>query len=302
LQTGGFGKEAFLWVDHESSTRSTHNEHSHRRCGDATALSLNWEAGAVDELNPIRRAWSDGRPAFGVWASIPSPLSVEFAARGGVDYVCIDLQHGLGSFDSLSAQITACWAAGAAPIVRPHSNETWQIGKALDLGALAVIVPLVSDAAAATAAVSACRYPPVGTRSHGPLRIAGIVGSDDPRTLEREALCFVMVETREGLDQVEQIAATPGLDGIYIGPADLAISLGLAPSAYATSSEHAAAVEHIRAACEAAGIASGMHCHSGAEAHARVAQGFQVITVATDSPLLRDSVARELATARGTAA
>ena len=256
----------------------------------------------MDELNPIRRAWAEHRPAFGVFGSMPSSFSAELCASAGVDYVCLDLQHGLGHFDSLPAQIAACWAAGAAPIVRPPSNQAWQIGKALDLGALGVIVPLVSDADAAAAAVSACRYAPAGTRSHGPLRIARIVGSDDPRTLEREALCFVMVETREGLEQVERIAATPGLDGIYIGPSDLAVSLGIAPSAAATNSEHAAAVERIRAVCQEAGIASGMHCHSGAQAQERAAQGFQFITFAADWRLLSDGVARELAVARASAA
>jgi 4-hydroxy-2-oxoheptanedioate aldolase len=251
----------------------------------------------MSELNPIRTAWVEGRPAFGIFAAIASPFTAELSASGGVDYVCFDLQHGVGSFDSLPAQIATCWAAGAAPIVRPPSNEAWQIGKALDLGALGVIVPLVSNAAEAAAAVSACRYAPVGTRSYAPLRIGGIVGSEDPRAIEREALCFVMVENREGLEQIDQIAATPGLDGVYIGPSDLAVSLGLAADAW-THSDHVAAVERIRVACQGAGIAIGMHCRNGAQARERAAQGFTVITVATDSRLLHDSVTRELGLAR----
>jgi len=212
--------------------------------------------------------------------------------------VCIDMQHGLSSYESLPAEIAACRAGGAAPIVRPAANEFWQIGRALDLGALGVIVPLVSSPEEAAAAVSACRYGPTGRRSYGPSLIAHSVGSSDPSVLEREALCIVMIETLEGLERVEQIAAVPGLDGIYYGPADLAISLGTPPGEAASSREHAEAIERIRRAAETNGIAACAHCGTGAQASERAAQGFTLITITIDSRALAAGVELELAAAR----
>ena len=255
--------------------------------------------GAVmSELNPIRRAWAEQQPAFGVFMSIPSPYAIELCASAGIDYVCIDMQHGLSSYASLPAEIAACHAGGAAPIVRPAANEFWQIGRALDLGALGVLVPLVSSPEEAAAAVSACRYGPAGRRSYGPTLISRVVGSSDPATLEHEALCIVMIETLEGLDKVEQIAAVPGLDGIYYGPADLAISLGVTPAEAADNREHAGAIERIRRAAETNGIAAGAHCNTGVQARARADQGFTFITVTSDSRALSVGVEQELAVAR----
>ena len=252
----------------------------------------------MSELNPIRRAWAEQRPAFGVFTAIPSPYAVELCASAGVDYVCIDTQHGLSGYESLAAEIAACRTGGAAPIVRPAANEFWQIGKALDLGALGVLVPLVSNPEEAAAAVSACRYGPAGRRSYGPTLISRVVGSSDPSALEREALCIVMIETREGLEQVEQIAAVPGLDGIYYGPADLAISLGVTPADAPANREHAEAIERIRQAAESNGIAAGAHCTTGAQARERADQGFTFITVTSDSRTLSLGVEQELAAAR----
>jgi 4-hydroxy-2-oxoheptanedioate aldolase len=255
--------------------------------------------GAVtSELNPIRRAWAEQRPAFGVFLAISSPYSVELCASAGVDYVCIDMQHGLSSYESLPTEIAACRSGGAAPIVRPAANEFWQIGRALDLGALGVLVPLVSSPDEAAAAVSACRYGTAGRRSYGPTLISRVVGSSDPSTLEREALCIVMIETLEGLENVEQIAAVPGLDGIYYGPADLAISLDVAPAEAAASRAHAEAIERIRQAAASNGIAAGAHCNTGAQARERADQGFTLITVTSDARALSVGVEQELQAAR----
>jgi 4-hydroxy-2-oxoheptanedioate aldolase len=256
---------------------------------------------AVSDLNAVRRAWAQAQPAFGVFMSIPSPFAVELCASAGVDYVCIDMQHGLSSYETLPGEIAACLAGGAAPIVRPSANEYWQIGRALDLGALGVLVPLVSSPQEAAAAVAACRYGPSGRRSYGPTLVARTVGSTDPAALEREALCIVMIETLEGLEQVEQIAAVPGLDGIYYGPADLAISLGIPPAESAASREHAEAIDRIRRAAQASGIAAGAHCVTGAQARERVAQGFTLITITSDSRVLSAGVEQELAAARASA-
>jgi 4-hydroxy-2-oxoheptanedioate aldolase len=168
--------------------------------------------------NPLREVWAEGRTAFGLWAAIPSAFSAELVAGAGVDYVCVDQQHGVVDYASMVPMLQAIGAAGAAPITRVLSNDPFRIMKALDAGAWGVIVPLVNDAEEAARAVSACRYPPDGIRSYGPIRASSLLGSKDPEDLAGEVLCLVMVETREGLENVEEIAATPGVDGIYIGP------------------------------------------------------------------------------------
>jgi 4-hydroxy-2-oxoheptanedioate aldolase len=130
------------------------------------------------------------------------------------------------------------------------------------------------------------------------VRAAGVIGSRDPEDLGGEVLCIVMVETREALERVEEIAATPDLDGIYIGPSDLALSLGLPPSLEIKEGEHAEAVRRIREACHEHGIAAGIHCPSGEWAKRHAEAGFDLITVASDAPLLRQAVSRELTVAR----
>jgi 4-hydroxy-2-oxoheptanedioate aldolase len=248
--------------------------------------------------NPIKEAWAEGRAVFGLWSVTPGPAGAEILAQAGADYVCVDQQHGLIDYDSMVPMLQAIRAGGSAPITRVLANDPFLIMKALDAGAWAVIAPLVNSADDAARAVSACRYPPRGIRSFGPVRAAGVIGSRDPEDLAGEVLCLVMVETREGLERVEEIAATPGLDGIYIGPSDLALSLGLPPSLEIKEGEHAAAVREIREACHEHGIAAGIHSPEGEWARRHAEAGFDLITVASDAPLLRGAASREIATAR----
>jgi len=246
----------------------------------------------------LDQCWKEDRPAFGLWGSIPSPLTAELAAAAGVDYVCVDLQHGGADEERMVAMFTAIEARGAVPLARVLYNEPWQINRVLDLGAAGVIVPLVSSAEDAKRAVSGCRYPPQGVRSYGPLRAALTVGSADPERLAAGALCFVMVETRQGLENVEDIAATRGVDGIYIGPSDLSLGLGREPGHGGDLLEQA--ITRVREACAGAGIVAGMHCNGGgAEARVRAAAGFRLVTVGVDSALFRGRVGEELAAARG---
>jgi 4-hydroxy-2-oxoheptanedioate aldolase len=250
-------------------------------------------------LNPLKEAWNESRPAFGLWMTVPGSVGAEIFAKTGVDYVCVDQQHGVIDYDSMVPMFQAIRAEGAAPITRVLSNDPFLIMKALDAGAWGVIVPLVNNAEDAARAVSACRYPPRGIRSFGPVRAAGVIGSRDPEKLGGVVLCLVMVETREALERVDEIAATPGVDGIYIGPADLALSLGLLPTLEIQEGEHAEAVGRIREACRRNGIAAGIHCPSGEWARKHAETGFDLVTVATDATLLRGAALRELTVARG---
>ena len=248
--------------------------------------------------NPLRAVVSEGRAALGLWMTVPGSIGAEILAGAGVDYVCVDQQHGVIDYDSMVPMVQAIRAEGAAPITRVLSNDPFLIMKAFDAGAWGVVVPLINDAEEAARAVSACRYPPRGMRSYGPVRAAGVIGSRDPEDLGGEVLCLVMVETREALERVEEIAATPGLDGIYIGPADLALSLGLSPTLDIQEGEHAEAVERIREACHTNGIAAGIHSASGEWARRHVEAGFDIVTVATDAAILRAAALREVGVVR----
>jgi 4-hydroxy-2-oxoheptanedioate aldolase len=248
--------------------------------------------------NPIREIWAGDRPAFGLWSVMPGTTGAEILAKAGADYVCVDQQHGVIDYGSMAPMFQAIRAGGAAPITRVLSNDPFLIMKALDAGSWGVIVPLVNSAEDAARAVSACRYPPQGIRSFGPVLAADVIGSRDPEKLGGEVVCLVMVETREALERVGEIAATPGLDGVYIGPSDLALSLGLPPTLEIMEGEHAEAVERIREACHRNGIAAGIHSPSGEWARRHAQAGFDLITVASDAPLLRAAAGQEMATAR----
>jgi 4-hydroxy-2-oxoheptanedioate aldolase len=250
-------------------------------------------------LNPLREAWSAGGTAFGLWSVVPGSFGAEILSGTGVDYVCVDQQHGVIGYDAMVPMLQAIDAGGAAPITRVLSGDPYRIMKSLDAGAWGVIVPLVNSAADAERAVAACRYPPRGVRSYGPSRAAGVIGSGDPEVLEREALCLVMVETREALERVDEISATPGLDGIYVGPSDLALSLGLSPTLEVREAEHAEAIERVRDACARNGIAAGIQASSGEWARRHAEAGFDMVTVATDASLLRGAALAELAATRG---
>jgi 4-hydroxy-2-oxoheptanedioate aldolase len=245
----------------------------------------------------LRAKWEAGEPTFGLWAGIPSSLTAEIAAAAGYDYVCVDLQHGMSDEATMVSMFQATNAAGSTALARLAWNEPWMIMRALDLGASGVIVPLVGSGAEAVRAVQACRYPPDGIRSYGPIRADMVVGSSTPEELAKAALCLVMIETREGIERLEEIASTPGLDGIYIGPSDLSLALGLTlPPAGAQPLDDA--IARVRDAAHAHGLIAGMHCSSGHAARSRAAEGFQLITVGVDTSVFKSTIARELADAR----
>ena len=249
--------------------------------------------------NPLKGIWEEDRTAFGLWAGIPNSFTAEILGATGVDYVCVDQQHGLIGYEAVVPMFQAIGHAGSAPITRVLSNDPFGIMKALDAGAWGVIVPMVNDAEETAKAVAACRYPPVGMRSNGPIRASAVIGSTDLDDLGGEVVCLVMVETREALDRVDEIAATPGLDGIYIGPSDLALSLGLEPTLAVQEGEHADAVHRIKEACHEHGIAACMHSPDGEWARRHAEAGFDMVTVTSDAAMLKSAVSRELAEARG---
>ena len=235
-----------------------------------------------------------GETLFSAWCSLPGPGAAEFLAAGGVDFVVLDLQHGLVSEGDLAALFPAIEARGSAPVVRLLANDPVAIGRVLDLGAHGIVVPNVDSAAEAEIAVRATRYAPRGTRGFGPIRAAVTLADG---ALEDIAV-IAQIESAAAVDCVEEIAAVEGVTGLYVGPWDLSVSLGAPVPPVLDGEALAPAIARVRAAADAAGLPSGVHTIR-ADAAGRVASaGWRLVNVADDVTLLRDGVAAGLALAR----
>jgi len=231
--------------------------------------------------NPLRAAWAANRQTIGTWCSLPALGAVEVVSQSGFDWVIIDWQHGQFDVESLGLMIQTAAMAGTVPLARVPINEPWMIQKVFDLGAFGVIVPLVDTAEQAAAAVAACRYPPYGNRSFGPIRTARVIGWE-PAQANAEVLCIVQVETKESLANVEAIAAVPGVDGIFVGPADLAISMGVPFG----DPQVDASLSAVLAAGAANGVTIGRNCDAPSDARAAFAAGFSFVGVGGDTEFL----------------
>ena len=162
--------------------------------------------------NPVLRSWRQGKQTIGGWLSIGDAFTAETMAHVGFDWLCIDMQHGLLDYQDVKVMLPAISTTQTVPFVRVPWNEPAAIMKALDAGAYGVIVPLINNRAEAEKAVAACRYPPAGIRSFGPVRAAMYGGKHYAEEANSEIACIAMIETKEGLDNLEDIAATQGLD------------------------------------------------------------------------------------------
>ncbi|MGW3409352.1 HpcH/HpaI aldolase family protein [Streptomyces sp. NPDC000888] len=238
---------------------------------------------------------------IGYWSLLDSPIAAERLARVGYDYLAFDAQHGLFGYQGMLNNLLATDTKGSTAVgmVRVEANDLTYIGKALDAGATGVIVPLIDNARDAADAVSAVRYPPLGRRSYGPMRSQLRIGPN-PADAHEQTAVLAMIETADGLANVEEICATPGLDGIYVGPSDLRLAIGGATSTDpSVQEEFEQALTRVRKAAEAAGIAAGIHNADGASAACRLAEGFTFATVAADVVHLQQIATSHLEAARG---
>jgi 4-hydroxy-2-oxoheptanedioate aldolase len=217
----------------------------------------------------------------------------------GFDWICIDTQHGLIGYDQMVPMLQALSATGTPAFVRVPWNQPGDIMKALDAGAQGVIVPMVNSREEAESAVGACRYPPQGYRSWGPARAALQVSGFGPESANRAVVCMVMIETVEGLAALDEILEVPGIDGVYVGPNDLAVTHGMKPDATASDPEHRRLIEKILQACVRRGLIAGIHC-SGPDTAVRWREaGFRMLNVDNDSVFLRAGAATVLDALRG---
>jgi 2-keto-3-deoxy-L-rhamnonate aldolase RhmA len=241
-------------------------------------------------------AWFDkqrlGQPVRGTFLNLGNPLSVRMAAQMGFDWVLIDLEHGAGSEATLPNLLMAVEGTDCAPIVRVVSNSQDSIKRALDLGAVGVMVPYVSTAEQAAAAVSYTHYPPDGTRGVAGLTVAtdyGLNTQQYHREANEKVLTVVQIETALAIENAQAIAAVPGVDVLFVGPLDLSYNLGC-PKNY-DHDDHRAARDHVVAVCrqhnKAAGILSTIDT-----AGDYYEQGFTFVAVGSDGWALRDGLQR----------
>lgn len=247
--------------------------------------------------NNLKQLWAEGRPALNGWLSIGNPFTAEIMAAQGYDSITIDIQHGALDYSDVLPMFQAMRASGVTPMARVPWREPGIVMKALDAGAQAVICPMVNSAEDAAEFVSFLRYPPHGQRSYGPTRAAIAYDGYSPAAND-EVLALAMIETQGGVDNMEAIASTPGIDGIYVGPADLTLGTQggrLPPGFDREEPEMIDLLRRIIDTCKTAGIRACVHCGTPEYAARAIAWGADLTTVSGDSRLLASAAQASVA-------
>ncbi len=249
--------------------------------------------------NPLIEMWRQGETAYTGWLNLPSSWSAEVMARAGYDALVIDMQHGLMDRAGMLAMLQAIGAAGIPGLVRTSWNEPSVLMQALDAGAYGVICPMIGTREECEAFVSACRYPPRGIRSFGPTRSLASIGADYVARAATFSLTFAQIETAAGLANVEAIASVPGLDGLYVGPWDLSLDMGLPEPGNLLDPALRKACDTILAAARRQGLVAGIYTGSADDGLRMASCGFRFVNIATDTSLLQRGAAEEAQKAKG---
>ena len=236
--------------------------------------------------NRLRTIWKSGGAAVNGWLAIPNGFSAETMAHQGWDTLTIDLQHGVVDYQAMVGMLQAISTTATVPIVRVPWLEPGILMKSLDAGAYGVICPMINTREEAQKLVAYTHYAPRGIRSFGPVRAMLYGGADYPQHANDTIVAFAMIETAQALENLDAILSVEGLDAIYIGPSDLSISLGCAPAMDDLAPKAAEAVDHILARAKAHGVVAAIHNAGPESAMARIAKGFQLVTVSSDARLM----------------
>jgi 4-hydroxy-2-oxoheptanedioate aldolase len=240
------------------------------------------------QKNKLKALLSSGKPILNGWCSIGNSFTAEIMASQGFDSVTVDIQHGALDYSDVLTMFQAMQSSGATLMARVPWRDPAYIMKALDVGAMGIICPMINNAEEAVEFISYMRYPPSGQRSFGPTRVAVQV-PDYGVEANNEVLAFAMIETADGIENLEAIAATVGLDGIYVGPADLTLGtqLGrLSPGLDRTEEEMVALIKKVANVCNKYGIISGIHCGTAEYASKAIGWGYNLTTVGGDTRFL----------------
>jgi 4-hydroxy-2-oxoheptanedioate aldolase len=249
--------------------------------------------------NIVRELWKQDKAAVNVFVTIPSGFATEMLAQAAWDAMTVDMQHGPQDFQSMMACVQSMQCRNVTPMVRVPANEPNFIGRALDRGAYGIICPLVNTRADAEALVSACRYPPHGTRSNGAFRpliyrdAAGYMSGS-----VEDILVIPMIESRQAVENIDEILAVPGIDAIYIGPNDLGLSYGLGAIMEHEDPKVFDIYRMLLAKTKVRGIFAGIHCGTPAYARRMIELGFRLVTLTNDSRLMLNGANAALAVLR----
>ena len=244
-----------------------------------------------------------GETVYAAWCSLAAPMVAETVAREGFSAAVLDMQHGLWDTASIIAGVGAVDYAGASPVVRVPLNDFAFVSRALDFGAEAIIAPMINSPADARQFAAVAKYPPLGERSWGPQRAMTLQGKTATVDYLREAndgtLTMAMIETPMALAQVDSIAATPGIDALFIGPYDLSTMLSGGKAQDVAAPEVERAIDQICAAAKKAGKIPGIYCNGAERALAMAKRGFRFVTVGGDLGYLRDGIAAQVKALKG---
>ena len=250
--------------------------------------------------NTLREIWGRGEAAVNGWLAIPSSFSAEVMAHQGFDSLTVDLQHGVVDYQVAVTMFQAISTTPTIPLARVPWNDPAWLMKILDAGVYGVICPMINTAAEAEAMVRACKYPPRGYRSWGPVRASLYAGADYGDHANTDLVVMPMIETAEALQHLEEILRVPGVDAVYIGPSDLSLALGLKPQFDQIGTPVADAQRRVLEACRRHGVVAGIHTNSAAYALRMIGEGFQFVTLPSDARLLAAGAADEVRAVRKT--
>jgi len=250
----------------------------------------------------LARRLRSGETIFSGWCGLPYPIVAEYVAREGFSAVSLDGQHGLWDIANIVAGLAAIRQGGAAPMLRIPVGDFALASRALDFGAEGLIAPMINTASDARAFAAASKYPPIGERSWGPHRALALAGAEMKEYLagaNDAVVTLAMIETRTALDNLEAIVATPGIDGLFLGPADLSIALSNGASLDPLSQDVERELDRIVAAAKKAGKIPGAYCHSAERGAALAKRGVRFIAVASDMTFLRGGAAAAMKVLKG---
>jgi 4-hydroxy-2-oxoheptanedioate aldolase len=252
--------------------------------------------------NTVKSIWAKGGLVVNGWLSIPSSFSAEVMAHQGFDSLVVDMQHGVVDYQTAVTMLQAISTTGVIPFARVPWNDPAHIMKILDAGAYGIICPMINSRKEAEQLVRTCKYAPKGYRSFGPVRASIYGGTDYAQHANDTLVVMPMIETKEAVEHIDDILSTPGIDAVYVGPSDLALTLGCTPKLDHTDAPVVEALGTILAACKRHKVAAGIHNATSGYALKMASQGWQFVTLASDSRFLAARAAEEAAAVKQTVA
>jgi len=252
--------------------------------------------------NKLKMKWADNKATLNGWLSINSSFVAEIMAAQGYDSLTVDMQHGAIGYEGMLSMLQAMRASGVTPMVRVPWNQPADIMKALDAGAYGIICPMINTKEQAEEFVKCLRYPPRGERSFGPTRVNFSAGPGYASEANDQVIGLAMIETAEAVKNISAIVSTPGLDGVYIGPADLSLGVTngrLAPGFDREEPEMVETIKKILTEAKALGLRAGIHCGSSAYAVRAINWGFDFTTISNDVRVLVSGASKMVAETRG---